>query len=351
MCSFQFSRRMPGNTVNQQKAGINVGFLFLSIIALLLMIFAPNLWKYLPFLLPFVAIYFVWVIYKAIYFNSSKFREIKDRIKTHVDDCNNLNRHIDQLKNYAIIVDRTDYGNANYSDKSNWNFKRPKLDNSAYSPNVYNCSRSVCDGARQKPFTYVCKYFGISATEENLSKFEEMLNNFEAASEGQKSLLAERSEIIKQIESDVPNIIKKHAMQDLEDHLGFERVDFSGISYPHYTFKYVSPGGNASTECDVVMDIENLNEFIHFLSEKIKFNKSAAGQRALMTSRLRQEIKARDNYTCKMCGASTYNEPNLLLEIDHIIPVAKGGLTNRKNLQTLCWRCNRTKGAKITVAQ
>ena len=40
-------------------------------------------------------------------------------------------------------------------------------------------------------------------------------------------------------------------------------------------------------------------------------------------------------------------EPNLLLEIDHIIPVSKGGLTEESNLQTLCWKCNRSKSDKI----
>ena len=38
-------------------------------------------------------------------------------------------------------------------------------------------------------------------------------------------------------------------------------------------------------------------------------------------------------------------------EIDHIIPVSKGGLTTEDNLQTLCWRCNRSKGNKMVDVQ
>ena len=83
------------------------------------------------------------------------------------------------------------------------------------------------------------------------------------------------------------------------------------------------------------------------LASSVKFKKSIAGQRALMTSSLREEIKERDHYTCKKCKNSTEKEPNLLLEIDHIVPLSKGGLTSRDNLQTLCWRCNRSKGAKL----
>lgn len=133
----------------------------------------------------------------------------------------------------------------------------------------------------------------------------------------------------------------------MEKNLGFKPIDMSTAYFPKYIFEYVSSGGNASTQCEVVMNIENLNKFIQFLSEKIKFSKSVAGQRALMTSKLRQHIKERDKFTCKQCGISVAQEPHLLLEIDHIIPVSKGGLTVEDNLQTLCWRCNRSKGSKV----
>ena len=59
-----------------------------------------------------------------------------------------------------------------------------------------------------------------------------------------------------------------------------------------------------------------------------------------MTSKLRQRINERDNFACKKCGVSLEQEPHLLLEIDHIIPIAKGGMTAEDNLLTLCWRCN-----------
>ena len=35
------------------------------------------------------------------------------------------------------------------------------------------------------------------------------------------------------------------------------------------------------------------------------------------------------------------------LEVDHIIPISKGGKSTYDNLQTLCHRCNVRKGAKI----
>jgi 5-methylcytosine-specific restriction endonuclease McrA len=50
-----------------------------------------------------------------------------------------------------------------------------------------------------------------------------------------------------------------------------------------------------------------------------------------MTSRLRNSIKARDNHICRYCSVSLAAEPHLLLEVDHIIPVSKGGMSTPKH--------------------
>lgn len=292
-------------------------------------------------------LFIAWKIYEAIYFRSEKFLSIKNRIQSYIADCNALNEHIEDLKETQLRVNRVDYGSADYHDSSKWNFKRSEFANQKYAPNVYNCSRTVCDGARKEPFKYICKYFGIKADEATLAEFETILNNFEAAEDGKVALKQEKENIMSSIQGDIPALIRKFSKKKLEQELGFEETDFTTVYFPRYVFKYISSGGNASTQCDVVLDIDNLNRFIEYLSSRIRFNKSVAGQRALMTSKLRQTIKERDNYTCKQCGASVEQEPHLLLEIDHIIPVSKGGLTTESNLQTLCWRCNRTKGAKI----
>lgn len=297
----------------------------------------------LPFLLAFIG----WKIYEFVYFRGQRFNEAKARIATYIADCNDLNAHIESLKDTALVVNKENTGIAEYKDCSNWNMKRPELKNKRNAPNVYDCSRTVCDNARKAPFKYICKYFGVSTDETSLSQFETILNNFEAAEDGKASLREERQQILGSIKNDVPALIRKLSSKKLEKELGFDPVDFSEVYFPEYVFRYTSSGGNTATECKVTMDIKNLNDFVQFLSEKIKFKQSAAGQRALMTSKLRQHIKERDNFTCKCCGVSTEQEPHLLLEIDHIVPVSKGGLTTEDNLQTLCWRCNRSKGAKI----
>lgn len=57
--------------------------------------------------------------------------------------------------------------------------------------------------------------------------------------------------------------------------------------------------------------------------------------------RLRKGIFERDNYTCKYCG-----QIGGRLEIDHAIPIARGGDSKEENLVTSCYRCNRSKRIK-----
>ena len=55
---------------------------------------------------------------------------------------------------------------------------------------------------------------------------------------------------------------------------------------------------------------------------------------------VRQYIYQRDNYQCQSCGQT---QTETTLNIDHIIPLAKGGSNDMSNLQTLCHTCNQKK--------
>lgn len=60
----------------------------------------------------------------------------------------------------------------------------------------------------------------------------------------------------------------------------------------------------------------------------------------------RWAVLKRDNYRCAKCGASPSNDHIVELEVDHVIPVARGGGNALENLQTLCHRCNQGKKDK-----
>jgi 5-methylcytosine-specific restriction endonuclease McrA len=60
----------------------------------------------------------------------------------------------------------------------------------------------------------------------------------------------------------------------------------------------------------------------------------------LRSSGLRYTILKRDGFRCVLCGVTAETS---LLEIDHIIPVVRGGGTDETNLRTLCHICNTGK--------
>ncbi|MFD8594564.1 HNH endonuclease [Kitasatospora sp. NPDC059646] len=51
----------------------------------------------------------------------------------------------------------------------------------------------------------------------------------------------------------------------------------------------------------------------------------------------RARALAHDHFRCRICGAREN------LEVDHIVPVSRGGSWEPANLQTLCRSCHRTK--------
>ena len=279
------------------------------------------------------------------YYNSEGFKQLKRQIEKNADDMNALNQHIEELKDAYVGEQVTKRGDSTLTS-GGYNYKREGwklLNNSA---NTHYCSPQIVMNSKIDPYKYICKYFDIEPNEENLNRFEELFNNFSAAAQGQALLPRVRNELFAKISDKVPEYVIKYTPHRLVNELGFKPIDTKRIVCPKYNFIYVSAGGNSKMRNDIELDLGQLEGLIEYLNSQIKWRKSVAGQRALMTGALRELIKKRDNYTCKKCGASVYKEPNLLLEIDHIKPLSKGGITSEENLQTLCWRCNRSKGAK-----
>lgn len=62
--------------------------------------------------------------------------------------------------------------------------------------------------------------------------------------------------------------------------------------------------------------------------------------RQAISKKTRFEVFKRDNFTCQYCGRKA---PDVILEVDHIQPVSKGGKNDILNLVTSCKDCNRGK--------
>lgn len=65
-------------------------------------------------------------------------------------------------------------------------------------------------------------------------------------------------------------------------------------------------------------------------------------RREVIPEHVRHAVWRRDQGRCVQCGSQDR------LEIDHIVPFSRGGSNTERNLQLLCERCNRSKGATIS---
>lgn len=108
---------------------------------------------------------------------------------------------------------------------------------------------------------------------------------------------------------------------------------------------YTSPKGRNRYRANKVYDISNLKLALNQVEKNKKRRETKEYQRTLMTDSLRYDILRRDNFRCQLCGLSASD--GVVLHVDHIIPVARGGKTTKSNLRALCERCNLGKGAKV----
>lgn len=77
-------------------------------------------------------------------------------------------------------------------------------------------------------------------------------------------------------------------------------------------------------------------------------------ERKALSKKTRFNVFKRDEFRCCYCGN---HPPHVILEVDHIVPVASYGGNDMDNLITSCFDCNRGKGAEslevvpLTLAQ
>ena len=215
------------------------------------------------------------------------------------------------------------------------------------TPFIAEVSSTVFASAENNPLEYVVKYFypNKSLYSEQIQKLYQLVEELETLREA-KQIIENYKLEYQQYLGDVPAFIMNNDEDGFYSRLGFAIIDENVLNV-EYKFSYTSSGGLVQRTFTVPMNEETIIELIKTLENKLTISTFIKEQRTLMTKKLRELIKTRDNFTCCNCGNSIQYEPNLLLEIDHIIPVSKGGTTTEENLQTLCWKCNRAKSNKL----
>lgn len=292
----------------------------------------------------------IWMVRKNLYFNSEKFQALRSEITSVVAEHNDVVNYVAEIRSqgsFGLGASSTgQYAHlATFENNSAWNNRRDR-NVAEYEPHVHNASLQVVRNASIDPIKYLMKYFSIKADLETLADVQRVAEDISRLEGAVANVKSREAAIAARINP--PAFILNRYAKEFWNLVGV-RLSPITVPYPRYKFQYTSAGGNSGQASNTVLNTPTLDALSATLVEKIRWVKSAAGQRALMTARLRGQIKERDRYTCLQCGVSVAAEPHLLLEVDHIMPVSKGGLSAPENLQTLCWRCNRSKGAKIVA--
>ena len=279
------------------------------------------------------------------YYKSEDFLKIKTTCSTLMNSQREFNEYIDEKVKSISSLFGTNIVRNETINEDEYNYIHPYK--KSITPFTAEVSANVFASAENKPLEYIIKYFypNKAMYPKQIQNLQTLIAELETLKEA-KQIIENRKAEVKQYISNVPPYIMKNDKDGFYSRLGFATINENTLTV-EYKFAYTSNGGKAQRSFTVPMTEETIISLIQALENKLTMSTFSKEQRSLMTAKLRQTIKERDNFTCKYCGNSIYKEPNLLLEIDHIIPVAKGGCTEEKNLQTLCWKCNRSKGAKI----
>lgn len=290
----------------------------------------------------------IWAVRKQRYFNSEQFNALRADVASLVAEHNEVVDYVEEIRAQgAFELGSSSTGQyahlATFKNTSSWNNRRDR-NVAEYVPHVHNASLQVVRSASMEPIKYLMKYFSIKAEKETLADVQRVAADISRLEEAVRNIGSREAEIVSRINP--PKFILERYGNEFWSLVGAHLSPIS-VPYPEYSFQYTSAGGNSGQRSDIRLDTPTLDALSETLAQKIRWAKSAAGQRALMTAGLRSWIKDRDGYACLRCGVSVADEPHLLLEVDHIMPVSRGGLSTPDNLQTLCWRCNRSKGAKL----
>lgn len=241
-----------------------------------------------------------WVVYrvgryvcKERYFRSENFLAHQKRLASVVAEHNEIADYVSEIRSRGSFslgasATGTHAHLATFQNTSQYSYRRDRNVANYDASNVHNCSLQVVRNAKAAPVKYLMKYFNIKADEPSLACVEKLGEDV-ARLEYAISNLREREASITE-SFDPPAFILKHYEDEFMQRVGVELSPIT-VPYPVYIFQYVSAGGNSGQETAITLNTPTIDALVDTMSQKIRFRKTAAGQRALMTSKLRSLIK------------------------------------------------------------
>jgi len=279
------------------------------------------------------------------YYESSSFTKLKETCEVLMSTQRDFNEYIiEKVDSVSKLFGTRVVRNETINDDE-YQYIRPYK--KTITPFTAEVSSTVFASAENNPLEYIIKNFypNKKIYPEQIKNLHLLIEELETLKDAKRIIDNYKLEY-QQYMDDVPSYVLENDEDGFYSRLGFANINENVLTV-EYKFAYTSGGGMAKRTFTVPMTEETIIELIKALESKLTISAFTKEQRALMTKKMREAIKVRDNFTCCTCGNSTHTEPNLLLEIDHIIPVSKGGYTVEDNLQTLCWKCNRAKSNKL----
>ncbi len=180
---------------------------------------------------------------------------------------------------------------------------------------------------------------------EYMEKYPERMQPYAWCSECGNRIDVENSTLAWNLESQEMFILDKACFAELLEYDQLASRPLLGITYGYLKDLVVK---KEVSEFDAKAIVEQLQLWgiIPASTEENDLSAAANGKysRRGITNSKRYDVLRRDKFQCVLCGASGNNAN---LEVDHIVPITRGGTDEISNLRCLCFKCNRGKHAKI----
>ena len=228
------------------------------------------------------------------YYDSPAFLKIKETCEVLMNTQREFNEYITEKVDSISRLFGTRVIRNETIHEDEYQYIRPYK--KTITPFTAEVSATVFASAENSPIEYIIKNFypNKNLYPEQIQKLQLLVEELATLKEA-KHIIDNYKKEYQQYISDVPDFVMMEDEAGFYSRLGFANIDEGALTV-EYTFSYTSGGGMAQRKFTVPMTEETIVELIEALENKLTLSAFTKEQRALMTNRLREAIKKRDNF-------------------------------------------------------